>query len=121
MFPQGGAGAGLVLLRVALVLLVVAWQPPAWTGIPPPWAACIKGLLVLGLVLGRYSSALAALCALAGLLALLPPQPQAWPWAPLLVVDGVALGLLGPGAYALDARRYGRRQLTLRSTRRRMR
>lgn len=118
MFPQGGPGAGLMLLRGALAILVIAWEPPAWTALGPGLHLVLQIVLVAGLGLGVLTSGFCLLCGVAGVLALLPPQPQAWPWAPLVLADAFALAFLGPGAYSLDARLYGRRQVTLSSVRR---
>ncbi|TAA26898.1 hypothetical protein [Pseudoxanthomonas winnipegensis] len=99
MFPDRGPGVGLLLLRVALA--VALWQShtpgsAAWTGV-----ALAAGLLLMS----GWITPLALLLACAHALAHL-----ALDQAPtLLLIAGMAL--LGPGAYSLDARRFGRRVL----------
>lgn len=121
MFPQGGPGTGLALLRASLALQAMLWEPPAWIGLPPGMALALQTLVVAGLAVGVFTTAFCLACALPGVLALLPPQAQAWPWAVLVLATSAALILLGPGAYSVDASLYGRRQLILPSGRRRRR
>ena len=97
MFPDRGPGVGLLLLRAALA--VALWQSrtagsPAWTGVA--LAACL--LLICGW-LTPLALLLACVQALAHLAVDQAPT--------LLLIAGLAL--LGPGAYSLDARRFGRR------------
>jgi len=108
MFVRKITGMGLLLLRLALTLTLVAAAHK--TSSPPPnalllWAAVagLSLLLCLGL-LTRPSAVLSAVllivadaslvAELAGLAALL---------------QAAALALLGPGACSLDARWFGRR------------
>jgi len=110
MFPPGLPGIGLLFLRasVAIALLVECFYhaTSVWTqgsalllsisllaGFLTPIAATI-GLLLHALcwsTLGLDSTAVAAMVSL----------------------DMFALAFLGPGAYSVDASRFGRRQLVL--------
>ncbi|MES9028127.1 hypothetical protein AAHH21_18735 [Stenotrophomonas sp. BSUC-16] len=96
MFPDRGPGIGLLWLRLCLsaALLMPGMQASGWS------ALCL--LAVLMLVLGALTP-LAALMAAVGMFA----QQAPWPQAAL----PLALLLLGPGAYSLDARLFGRRLL----------
>lgn len=96
MFPDRGPGIGLLWLRVCVAAALCA--PGAHAGWL--WALCalVAGILVLGVL-----TPLAALLAVLGLYA------QALPWA--LAALPLALWTLGPGAYSLDARLFGRRVL----------
>lgn len=96
MFPDRGPGIGLLWLRLCLsaALFTPGMQAGGWS------ALCL--LAVLMLVLGALTP-LAALMAVVGMFAQQTPWPQA--------VLPLALLMLGPGAYSLDARLFGRRLL----------
>lgn len=95
MFPVGAPGLALVVLRLAVASQL--WPGPAAI------------LLALPLGLGVLTPAAAAACAIvhgarlidAGVVAGLPEL--------IAVADACALALLGPGAYSVDARLFGRR------------
>lgn len=107
MFPDGRPGFGLVLLRVHL-----AWSLVNAFGSAIGWGAGMAlGVLVAGLLLGLMVQLLAAVLAIGSLW--LATQ-LGMPWAqalPVLLVSLAMLGL-GPGAYSLDARLFGRRIVT---------
>ena len=96
MFPDRGPGVGLLWLRLCLAAALCT--PGTHAG---GWSAlCLLAAAML--VLGALTP-LAALLAAVGMFA----QRAPWP----LVVLTVALLMLGPGAYSLDARMFGRRLL----------
>lgn len=105
MFPRGGPGAGLVALRLSLVASLYGLTPalPHWSLI-----ALLAGE-ALALFAGAFTPAVAVLC-IASML-LLTAVDAGQPFAQLLplLLQSIALLLLGPGAYALDARWYARR------------
>jgi uncharacterized membrane protein YphA (DoxX/SURF4 family) len=85
------------------------------------WAA---GLLVIGsaiaLIAGFMTPGAAAAVSLMTLFIAatwIPQTPATVPadrlLAVLVVVDGVALAVLGPGAYSVDARLFGRREIII--------
>ena len=98
MSPAGAPGVALVLLRPALcaAVLTLPTAPAGWLQLAPLAAAC---LLLVGVWTPRAAVAL--------LLMMGVHAASHWAWLPL----PVALLLLGPGAYSLDARRFGRRVL----------
>jgi hypothetical protein len=108
MFPRGRAGFALILLRmsVAIGLLMSAL---AHVGSRSALAAA--GVLALALAIGLATPVCAAICCVVQLALL-------W-WvtgavATCLVVASfvsVALSMLGPGAYSVDARIFGRRRV----------
>ncbi len=118
-FPRGGAGAGLLLLRLAVALQLLsetlsAEGAPWWQAIPPAWLApSLAILLAVLLVLGMLTPVAGAAGALWQLLCL---GHVDWAHASPCIVGAftaAALVLLGPGACAADARLFGRRRLVL--------
>jgi uncharacterized membrane protein YphA (DoxX/SURF4 family) len=113
-FPSGWAGVGLLCLRSALLLTLI-------TGVAPTIAiqlvlACTGALVIAGFLTPFASSAVAAVAL----------GSVGWSFvsgAPLLfgslrahgLLFGVAAALImiGPGAYSVDARRFGWRELRM--------
>jgi hypothetical protein len=105
-FPDGRAGVGLLLLRVAVGASVVVrarnWLvAPAWQTIAVGSLALLVALLLLigfltpvagslGVAVGLMSFAATGLC---------------------LFILAAAIVLLGPGAYSIDSRLFGRREI----------
>ena len=101
-FPTGAPGAGLLLLRLAVATRLLL---DSLGGALPPWWWLLLALLMLLLALGLLTPLAAAVCAVYQALSLFNNWASAGPVPALL--------LLGPGAYALDARLFGRRRLLL--------
>ncbi|HTU09964.1 MAG TPA: hypothetical protein VMG08_03610 [Allosphingosinicella sp.] len=108
-FPDGVTGAALLLLRLSCAL--TAW--PAFARLWPEtswWPSAIPSTLIaLALILGLGTRAAAALLLLSLAAGLLTAQGEV-----LLLLLGSAgcvgaLALLGPGAWSIDAHRFGRR------------
>lgn len=97
MFPDRGPGAGLLWLRLCVAAALCTAHGPVEV-----WLLALCVLAVALLALGAFTP-LAVPLAMAGLHVLAEP----WP----LVVLPLALLVLGPGAYSLDARLFGRRVL----------
>ncbi|HVO64743.1 MAG TPA: hypothetical protein VMT53_27725 [Terriglobales bacterium] len=125
VFPDGLPGAGLVLLRgIAGAALVhsgsvqfILWrEPKAFTLILGVLSVLCGLLLLLGLFTSVVCS-LGALISLGTVLSRMPfPRLTITPSELSAVFTGaiaVALLCLGPGAYSLDARRRGRREIII--------
>jgi putative oxidoreductase len=116
-FAHGSAGFGLLVLRLAAgIALIVQGVEGLLAG--PPLAAVIFHAfsIALGILVavGLWTQVVAVLAAADGLLNLY--LPGLYPWRSfLLVAMGVALALLGPGAWSIDARRFGWRRVDLRN------
>lgn len=109
VFPDGRAGAGLLLLRLAvagsgLSIVSAARISPAWL-----LACCL--LISVPVAAGVLTRALAALGAAA--LPVAFAQVSVPETIALHVVCSIALVLTGPGAYSIDSALFGRRQIVL--------
>src|SRR5215471_16715462 len=113
MFPSGGPGVALLLLRVsvAVVLVIVAVN---YTGgyyrLVFAAASLISVLLIIGF-LTPYLCIIA--CALVILNLAFESHVSSYVSA-LALVNAAAVGLLGPGAYSLDSKLFGRRVTVVR-------
>jgi uncharacterized membrane protein YphA (DoxX/SURF4 family) len=123
-FPHGAPGVGLILLRLAVAVRLLdlgaacLFDAAASGGL---WlvgaVAVVTGaLLIVGLVT-PVSSAVAA-AAVVGLASSVLPSPSGdafGPGAPALALTlaAVALALIGPGAFSVDAALFGRREITI--------
>jgi uncharacterized membrane protein YphA (DoxX/SURF4 family) len=125
-FPAGRPGLGLLLLRAAAGLALAAQGAAGLadrSAVARQWAAAAAAvatgaLLVAGLLTplaGGLAGAMTGADAAGAALGWLPPRvPALCEPATLLVgVMAVALCLLGPGAFSLDARWFGRREVVI--------
>ena len=105
-FPRGWPGIGLLLLRISVATACLQ----ACVGCAACTAWILLGFILLcaSLCLGALTPLAAALAVAVGLIA----AANCINGAGLVVItmiDAVALAVLGPGAYSLDARLFGRR------------
>lgn len=103
MFPDRGPGAGLLLLRLGLAAMLLA---DAHGRLPGPDAPASQLILWLPAML-LASGGLMPPALLLSAIAIVVRMPLALALPHLLLPT--ALLLLGPGAYSLDARLFGRR------------
>jgi uncharacterized membrane protein YphA (DoxX/SURF4 family) len=108
MFPQGGPGVALLLLRISvvafLIILAVNYNGP------------LQRLVFAGILLISFSLIIGFLtpflCVLgAGLVVVnmfLNPLASSM-LCVIAIANAIALALLGPGAYSLDSKLFGRR------------
>jgi uncharacterized membrane protein YphA (DoxX/SURF4 family) len=107
MFPSGPAGVALLLLRLSVASLIAAMiclnSPVAWLSI------CVA-ILAVALLFGLYTRFAAALCAALVMLFFLKHHGHKIDVAIVLhAASALAIALLGPGAYSVDAYLFGRR------------
>ena len=113
MFPTGAPGVGLLALRcaVAASLYLDASGHFAVDQNPLPFAG---RLLVAALFAGGFLTPIVSvLCALLQLAILIAGTADIAPAAVVWPFDTLLLALLGPGAYSIDARLFGRRVIVL--------
>jgi len=106
-FADGWPGAGLLIQRllVGAGLVYCAAMAPVGTVSPPQVIGALAGVLLIAGMWTPVAGVVAA-CAEAWVAASSTPHP-AIPAA--LAVLGVTLALIGPGAWSVDARLYGRK------------
>jgi uncharacterized membrane protein YphA (DoxX/SURF4 family) len=127
-FPGSWPGVALLLLRVIVGVTAIIQgvlyflRGDRWTG-----TALFSGLLLVitgaCLLIGFLTpivSVLAGLACIASTISLLPPPPGNLFDGALvsleMMVMAVAVALLGPGAFSLDARLFGRREIVIPSS-----
>jgi uncharacterized membrane protein YphA (DoxX/SURF4 family) len=125
LFPDGIAGLGLLLLRATAgtallacgLIHFIAWPEARLLPLTVAALSSICGLLLLLGLFNRLACSLGALISLGAALGfihvpvfnVLPAMVS----AVFTAVIAVALLCLGPGAYSLDARRHGRREIII--------
>lgn len=107
-FPAGRPGIGLLLLRLAASIYLIVqsrlyFDGGGWQTISIGLIAIISAAL---LAAGFLTPVAAALSVLSALFADGPGHAY-------LIVVSVAVFLLGPGAYSIDARLFGRREIVI--------
>jgi hypothetical protein len=113
MFPTGHAGVALVVLRSIVAATAVVNLSACWAADSAPIVRGMVGLLALCLFLGFLTPYGAALCCLLECAFLVTsPAPNRFHLATSALIAG-AIAALGPGAYSVDARLFGRRLIRI--------
>jgi uncharacterized membrane protein YphA (DoxX/SURF4 family) len=106
-FPEGRPGTGLLFLRLcaSIVLINFAFASPS----PASLAGAVAGILLLA---GLWTPIAGAVIAFDQLWIVFqqPANPRTHI---LLAALGVSLAMLGPGAWSVDARLFGRKRLDI--------
>lgn len=124
-FPGGNPGLGLLLLRAAVGFAAAAHGVLYLSGPSTPSPG--KWLLGLALIVGGMALTAGFFTPVAGLLLGLCFLGIAVSWFPApswglhdgrlvacgMIVTAIALALLGPGAFSLDGRLFGRREIVI--------
>jgi hypothetical protein len=114
IFPRGWPGIGLLLLRISVAATCL--QAYARWEIHAAWV--LLALIPLGACLCAGAlTPLVAVVALALQLTAAAIRVNGADLAASAMIDAAALALLGPGAYSLDAHRFGRRVILAESWR----
>src|SRR5690349_1772983 len=110
-YPAGLAGVALLLFRCSLALFIATTAAE----ILPlrHWSALMLDVLAVSLAAGFATRTIATLGTVAGLFAVVSGACA----MPILllthVLDAAALAMIGPGAFAVDARLFGRATIHL--------
>jgi putative oxidoreductase len=111
-FADGWPGGGILLLRVlaggALINRgIAAASAGAYTGLGLQIVGAAAGVLILG---GLWTPVVGALAGMVEVwIAFTLPGTQSL--AIMLAGLGISLAMIGPGAWSIDARLYGRKQI----------
>jgi uncharacterized membrane protein YphA (DoxX/SURF4 family) len=109
IFPAGTAGVGLLLLRVSVTISLLALTSAETTAVD--WRHLLAILAAIALCVGVQTRVAAGISLLACLYAIGAGISLALNAVHL--ATAVALCLIGPGAFSVDARIFGRRQIRL--------
>ena len=111
MFPRGAAGLGLIVLRLCCASAILALAADPGESATPTWAGVGLGCLALSLLVGALTPIACTVGAVVEALILVHGHEADPGRAALALLATVALGLIGPGAYSIDAKLFGRRRI----------
>ena len=113
MFPTGTTGAALLVLRVSVAVTVTVCGTAHWAPATSFWTPFAIAILAISLFLGLFTPYCAAIvCIIEAYLFVLSSSRDQFHLI-MSVVDSGILAVLGPGAYSIDARLFGRKLLTV--------
>lgn len=110
-FPNGRPGVGLLLLRIATAAALVIQSRGSFEGTLANVALGSLAIISATLLVSGLVTPIAG--TIGGIAAVM--TAGAWPVNLLLIIAAVVL--LGPGAYSVDARLFGRREIVITGSR----
>ena len=115
MFPTGRPGVALLMMRVALAIMLMDSVARPILHLGSTWFLFAPGAVAVALGLGFITPIASVLCVLLEATIWMTAAGAIEALHVCAMLVGMALAMLGPGAYSLDARLFGRRQVILRS------
>jgi len=109
MFPAGAAGWGLMILRVCAAGMLVRNSIVDATGPIPTWQIAGVIILVIAFCLGAFIPVSCCLSAVMQIFLVLHERESNAYHVAFTFCVTAALFFLGPGAFSLDSRLFGRR------------
>jgi len=109
MFPTGAAGVALVLLRFSVATMLVTNAVPSEDPTVHMWELAGLSLLVASLCLGVFTPVVSVLSCCVEIAALADLKELGVTHLIASILITASLAMLGPGAYSVDARMFGRR------------
>jgi uncharacterized membrane protein YphA (DoxX/SURF4 family) len=113
MFPAGLPGIALLLLRLSVAAMLFIDQAGRLLSPTPPWLLIVSAIAALAVILGFLTPLFALICGLLKVSALAGATQILAPLVILTLLLAAAVAMLGPGAYSLDAKMFGRRIVLL--------
>ena len=113
MFPAGLPGIALLLLRLSVAAMLFIEPTGRWLWPAPTWLLIAGVIAVIAVSVGFLTPLFALVCGLLKVCALSSAAQIVAPLVILALLLAAALAMLGPGAYSLDARMFGRRVVLL--------
>ena len=109
MFPSGMAGTGLLILRVCSAAVLLVDGPAHPLQGKSIWLLLLFVIMSGMLCIGLFTPYAAAIGCLIELTAVLQIDAQAAFHSIVAALNIACVGMLGPGAYSLDAHLFGRK------------
>jgi hypothetical protein len=109
MFPTGLPGVALLLFRLSIIAQLHLDAGGKFTVPSMNSAFLALEVLSISLAAGLYTPVTVVIGILGETVLWMNTVADRWPSSALIVVNLAILFLIGPGAYSVDARRYGRR------------
>ena len=109
MFPRGGPGFALLLLRISVAAIFLISVAKRFGVSSSPLIFAISLLISICLTIGFLTPYLSVLICVTALVNLLIGPNSVDIVHVFPIIDAAALAVLGPGAYSLDARLFGLR------------
>jgi len=115
-FADGWPGAGLLLMRLAVgTILIERGAMTLWSG--PSMELTVLSVLAMGagllLLAGLWTPVAGAVVAATEVCKIFLKPDSVWIYI-LLGAFGAALAMVGPGAWSIDARLFGRKHIGIR-------
>jgi hypothetical protein len=112
MFPLGLPGLALLLVRASVVLALLL-ADHGHRHVLPGWIHAVAVLISIALLVGYLTPIAAATALVFHALLWFGTGVDSASMAAIVALDAIALALLGPGAYSIDAHLFGRRVVVL--------